>query len=340
MNAILSGVVGAVIGALVTWLAIDREQPPHSDVAPDVQDEAVADETPTEHDAAPKLEASGEQPAPKVHVGPGGNSFRFNRKMAIADVMRGLQKEFGGQLQAKDERIQALEAELKRLKATLPKPEILQTLEKADIAQYEQILTEIKSIATERLLTPPAHVRETYAELLSMNDTGVARILPRGRFEAIVEPRGGGAYWSFKTGSNNYNEEPDLELQQGYYSTGFYGSAHGYLMSLGGIEVEDVPDSARDTPLGLEGQALEQWAWMWKQTEAKSERRPDRRRIPGEAPDLDRRIKAEHRTTYLLRAILPGEHDLLVAFRAAETDDDGHTLVYRILHEFEMPSRR
>src|SRR5690606_37764154 len=37
---------------------------------------------------------------------------------------------------------------------------------------------------------------------------------------------------------------------------------------------------------------------------------------------------------WLLRAILPGEHDHLVAFRSLAADEFGHTIAWRILRRF------
>ena len=44
---------------------------------------------------------------------------------------------------------------------------------------------------------------------------------------------------------------------------------------------------------------------------------------------------ADH--TYLLRAVLPGEHDILVAFRDAHSDDTGTTLVWREIARWPAP---
>lgn len=48
-------------------------------------------------------------------------------------------------------------------------------------------------------------------------------------------------------------------------------------------------------------------------------------------------MKAEPDHTYLLRAVLPGEHDILVAFRDAHRDDTGSSIVWREIRRWPAP---
>lgn len=191
-----------------------------------------------------------------------------------------------------------------------------------------------------RLLTVPDRLRTTHASLLAQPDTGIGRILPRGKFEKLLTMPGGGAYWSFATRSNSYQESPDVELQNGSFSSGFYGSSIGYLIDLGTLPLERVPDGPGILPSPLDESQRGVWEFLW------SERGEGPR---GYAPDFTERASAlgapRQATaivghTYVLRAILPGEHDILVAFASVEGDENGHTLVHRVLRTYPMTSRR
>ena len=92
----------------------------------------------------------------------------------------------------------------------------------------------------------------------------MARILPRGRFDALIERRGGGAYWSFVKRDNSYDKEPDLELQQGMFMSGFYGGNEGRLLDLGEMPLEDVEADPARAPRVLDEQGRRVWAHFFK----------------------------------------------------------------------------
>jgi len=349
----LPALVGAaVLGALVTWIWMDghagdaRPGPgPVSQPAPAADDEQPREPAPAQPDPSPPSARPGLEgravPEPVVEISEGGGVGVTSRgPVDAARMVQAVQRAFSDKLDEKDARIRELEEQVGRLQATMPKPEILERLESASIGDYELLLREIKTIATKRLLSVPEQVGRRHATFLEGEGTGAARILPRGRFEDILEPRGGGAYWSFKTKSNSYDKEPDLQLEHGIYSTSFYGGTEGWLLDLGDVAIEDVDADQNRPPPGLAGKPLEGWTWLWQTSEPESERRPDRRTMPGTNPGLTDRAKSVPGHSYLLRAILPGEHDILVVFRAVEEDENGQSLVYRILKEFEMPRRR
>jgi hypothetical protein len=184
-------------------------------------------------------------------------------------------------------------------------------------------------------------VVERYAALLAREDTGTARLLPRGKYEHVVEKRGGGAYYSFATRDNSYDKEPDLELQNGRYRSGFYGNNWGHVMDLGPITVESVPDGPSVLPPGLAEDLRAKWEFLWK--DAGTNERDFSGEFRSEASRLgvDRNhVPAVAGHTYVVRAILVGEHDHLVAFTPVEQDDYGQTLVWRILKKWKVPSRR
>jgi hypothetical protein len=60
--------------------------------------------------------------------------------------------------------------------------------------------------------------------------------------------------------------------------------------------------------------------------------------LPPEARGTQR-VPALLGHTYVLRSTLPGEHDVLVAFRPVLEEADGLTIAWRMLKRFPMPAR-
>jgi len=114
--------------------------------------------------------------------------------------------------------------------------------------------------------------------------SGRNRILNRGRFEGMTVGRGGGAYFSFETGLNDYNQGPDLGLEQWGFHSCFYGSSIGLVTRL---EV----DSLDEVSLAMVPAALQA-------------AKPTREREFYGQP-------AEVGGVYAVRAFRPGESDLL-----------------------------
>ncbi len=115
---------------------------------------------------------------------------------------------------------------------------VLESLEHKVMGRWIQESLEnhkrLLAIALPSLLTPSKSIVSEYSDLLSRKDlepAGINRILERGKFDQLdgVEGyRGGGAYFSFTTRTNDYNQRPDLEFQHGAFSSGFYGGQLGH----------------------------------------------------------------------------------------------------------------
>ena len=240
------------------------------------------------------------------------------------------------EIRKRDVRIHDLEQELGVLKKSLPPSALLQDLERATVQELVDIVGALRKVGQKRLLAVPEEVLLRYAALLRREDFGAARLLPRGEYDNLVAKRGGGAYFSFATRENDYNKEPDIELQHGYYSTSFYGGTFGFLLDLGPLPLDNVPTDAKTPPGALPADKADAWALLW---EAIPPNRGGRRAYEGRGNRLGLRdrAKAEADHTYLLRAVLPGEHDILVAFRDVHRDDHGHTLVFRELSRWDSP---
>ncbi len=215
---------------------------------------------------------------------------------------------------------------------SLPIPGLLQ------LAKQTQLLLQ------QRLLVPDPNLEEVRAVLASTPDAGLARILPYGRLEGDIDGRflgvrGAGAYFSFFTRSNSYDQQPDIHLDTGTFSTRMYGGTEGFILDLDVLELDKIPATAGRPPRRTTADESAAWDLMW--TDAHTSSRAFDPKITERANEikLSRDCPAAVGHTYLVRAILPGEHDLLAAFTALAGDQYGFTLAWRVLHVWPIPGR-
>jgi hypothetical protein len=168
----------------------------------------------------------------------------------------------------------------------------------------------------ERFLVPSTEILQTWSHFAEQADSGVNRILERGPFEGLTSARGGGAYFSFVSRKNDYNSAPDIELQQGRFSSGFAGGDFGIVIKLEKRTIETV--SIADVPDYL----LEEDANILY-------RRKRSHRSP----------QAEFDETYLVRSVQWRACDTLAAFQVVQDDEYGVTFVWKILKRFSRPQR-
>src|SRR5690606_17069046 len=138
-------------------------------------------------------------------------------------------------------------------------------------------------------------------------------------------------YFSFRTRSHDYDQEPDLALLAGHFQSGFYGGAASFLLDAGELALESITPNAAST---LTAEQRVAWEHLW--TDAGTHERGFDADWEARARSLpfERFPRASVGRTWLLRAILPGEHDHLVAFRSLAADEFGHTIAWRILRRF------
>lgn len=199
----------------------------------------------------------------------------------------------------------------------------------------------IKREIQRRLLEPEPEVLLKNAELLALEGTGATRLIdrsfqdkPPGR--AILQ-RGGGAYYSFATRSHSYNSQPDIELQNGSFSSGFYGLSFGTVYRLGPVDLAGIDPDGVVLPVGITKQAEMAWSKLWAPIDLKRAMKREQQRDPFWT---HRTGAGEVGSTYILRAWLKDEHDILVAFRIEKKGRYGLTIVWRKLKSFPMVGSR
>ena len=190
----------------------------------------------------------------------------------------------------------------------------------------------LRTHAEPLLVAPPRELRITREKYLASPDAGVARLLRRGRFEHLIEKRGGGAYYSFATRLNDYDREPDIELDDRTLQTSFYGGTTGILIDIGETDAESPPLTEKSKPVDVLDDV---WSVLWKDLTKANDRASEFDALC-RGGRLTGRASAVVGHTYLLRAILTNEHDHLVEFTIVDEDQRGPILVWRILRTWPM----
>lgn len=201
-----------------------------------------------------------------------------------------------------------------------------------------KLLDEIESLKKQlqakeqEFLSASAEDRAAFADFLKQSNTGLIRLLPRGKYRDKLLMREGGAYYSFTLLTNEYNYGSDISLENEQFWVGFAGADFGAITRLGDIDLDQVtlynagvrPLAESLTPTKL-AEAREQ-----QQRVGKGFRSGDyfyRRYVPAE-PD----------TTYVLRSVNYDQSDVLVAFRAVRRDTDGSFIIqWKLLKRFPAP---
>lgn len=226
-------------------------------------------------------------------------------------------------------------------------PEVKELAARADALKLDDelaLLNRMRRSFDAKLLAPAESAWKGRENLRGRGDAGLARILERGPFDGIVTPRGGGAYWSFTKRSNDYGKSPQLELQRGTFSTGFYGTNFGLVVrvadgDLGAVDAAGVPEDLR-----LEVEALRAKCFTYG---------PAPKPAPGQGGrgggggggdrewknDVER-PKAEVGGVYVVRSVLWDECDVLAAFEVVSMDAYGATIAWRVLKTFDVPKRK
>jgi len=91
------------------------------------------------------------------------------------------------EIRKREQRIHDLLSELDVARKTLPEPAILQDLDRATPQELLDLVQAIGRVGERKLLVVPEEVKLRYAALLGLEDAGAARIVERGKYDAIVQ---------------------------------------------------------------------------------------------------------------------------------------------------------
>jgi hypothetical protein len=204
--------------------------------------------------------------------------------------------------------------------------------------QIEAKRYELKTLE-QQFLEPSAEDKATYAAYLGHKDMGLFRLLPRKNWDEnamkaaeLLSLRGGGSFYSFTKQSHDYNSLPDIALERGELLVGFAGANYGMMTNLGEVPLESISlEEPHATFLA---------SYQVPSVEPKA-RTEARRFSAGSTEDgslYKARMKAEVRSTYLLRSINFSGSDVLVALRIMRKDSDGSVIiVWKLLKNYPIP---
>jgi hypothetical protein len=227
-----------------------------------------------------------------------------------------------------------------------PGPEWLEGL---SFEELVKALAAVREHARPRLLDVPKELQDRHARLVGALPqsygarTGFARILRRFGWDVLIELREGGAYYSFLTGSNSYDDDPDLGLEQGSFKSGFAGGDKGWFLDLGDVpfvELGDVLNGSIPSGLDLPEREAANFLGQVRAELAADGRRqisPEDLRLAEELGISDY-VRAFAGHTYLLRSVLFDSHDHLVVFTVIDEDESGLSLVYNVLQSWTVPA--
>lgn len=184
-----------------------------------------------------------------------------------------------------------------------------------------------------QFLQPSEEDLAAFAGFLRQPDTGLARLMPREKYEGKLITRGGGAYFSFTRLEHEYGSGSDISLEQNRLSVGFAGANFGFMARLGNVTLESVTTEHAGVKY------LAEFASPSKEPEAREQQRRGWR--PGFDVDgfnYAREVEPSVNTTYVLRSVDYGNSDVLVAFRIVRQENDGSLiLLWKILNRFPVP---
>lgn len=198
-------------------------------------------------------------------------------------------------------------------------------------AKMESLRAKIQ-VKEKVLLAASAEDLAAFAQFLREPDTGMARLMPREKYDGKLLTRGGGAYYSFARLTNEFGAGSDIGLEQGHLRVGFVGADFGFLTSLGDVAIDSVTAVQPGVSLLAE----------FKTPSAEPDAREQYRRAGTgfEADGFTYRsfLPPTVNTTYAVRSVNYLASDLLVVFRVTRQDADGSLiLVWKILKTFPVP---
>lgn len=195
-----------------------------------------------------------------------------------------------------------------------------------NLQKIDELNSQIKDLETEVLLPDEKDLKTAQKESLN-----VFRLMPREKFDRKFTVQGGGSYFSFTTGSHDYQKIAQIGLEQNSLKVGFAGANYGFINDLGDVALADV---TKETP-------QVNFLLNYKPpTDEPEIRREQRKSWNYEASGAVYKssLPAVVGHSYVLRAISFDAADVLVAFKVYRKDSDGSLIIFwKSIENFEKP---
>ncbi|MCP3916680.1 MAG: hypothetical protein GY711_14085 [bacterium] len=230
------------------------------------------------------------------------------RRLAARGQVRSMRASFAGWLP------RAVERKVRRPLESFPSE-----LVDAPLESVAERVEALQSAADARVHAIPAEVRERYKGFLAAPGTRAIRLLPAGEFDMALSGLGGASGYSFFAKSHDHTQHPELRYILNTTPRGALEQFQFTGMNTGGIhDLGDFPIEAFLKPdqVAREMRAGEREAW--------DEFR--KQRFRGSSSNRQAAVVLGH--TYLLRTSGGNDRDVFIAFRVAQADALGVTLVF------------
>jgi hypothetical protein len=213
------------------------------------------------------------------------------------------------------------------------------------------------------IIDTSAEDRAAFAEFLKQPKTGLIRLYPRAQHDRLLTISGGGAYYSFARLTHEYgygsdielllvprsNDDfwyqasrrkydfenrvnPNIEIQEPAFMTGFAGADYGLLVNLGKVPLDEVT-------LQHDGvEFLASYVPFSAEPEARAEFQRARSGISKAGFEYKSTLPVLTNNTYVLRSINYNRSDVLVALQVVKMEGDASVmLLWKLLKRFSRP---
>lgn len=211
-----------------------------------------------------------------------------------------------------------------------------QDLTALSMRELSDLIVRARGLLEHRLLGPPGAEIEPDS---SVGYEGAGRLLERDVLddEGILAVRGDGAYYSFTTGTNDYDVSPDIGSSNGRLTSGFAGLDEGYVLDLGEVDLLELSDWSPSQLASLP-EERHVAAELLSGDTIDIRTREGQREIAAELAELGfepwAEVHAGH--TYLVRSYQRGWSDLLVGLRVDEVGARGIAFHWKLLESWEV----
>jgi hypothetical protein len=166
-------------------------------------------------------------------------------------------------------------------------------------------------------------LRPSTADIEAAGAAGLAvfRLMPRETYGRITSPQEGGAFYSFSTGSHDYQKIAQILLEGNFLSTGFAGANYGLMGDLGTRTLSEVNSETPEIDYLLKYKAPGNILDARVEQRKAHEHRTD-------TFTLKSRFPATIGNTFVLRSVSFGRADALVAFKIIRKEADGSLIIF------------
>jgi hypothetical protein len=198
----------------------------------------------------------------------------------------------------------------------------------------EQKLQKIDELNNQIKLLENDVIEPTAKDLKQAQKEGfeVVRILPREKYDHKFTVQGGGSYFSFTTGSHDYQKIAQIGLEQNYLKVGFAGADYGFIADLSETPLESITKETAELNF------LVNYKPPTNEVDVRNEQR-NAHNLEIDGILYKTSIPAAVGHTYILRAITFEQADQLVAFKIYRKDTDGSLIIFwKLIKDYEKPT--